>query len=49
MTKDPLCVSVPGTRADLFELISNSNQTSFPVIKTETGELIGIVTETDIV
>ncbi|MHA1244228.1 MAG: CBS domain-containing protein [Candidatus Heimdallarchaeota archaeon] len=49
MTKDPLCVSVPGTRADLFELISNSNQTSFPVIKTETDELIGIVTETDIV
>lgn len=49
MTVNPVCVKVPGTREDLFELIRKTNLTSFPVIKGETNELIGIVTETDIV
>lgn len=49
MTEDPVCISVPGTRAEIFELIKKTSQTSFPVVKSETGELIGIVTETDIV
>ncbi len=49
MTIDPVCAKVPGTRDDLFDLIRKTNLTSFPVIKEDTEELVGIVTETDIV
>ena len=49
MTTDPICAVVPGTRDELFELIKKTNLTSFPVIKEDTKELVGIVTETDIV
>ena len=49
MTEDPICAKVPGTREDLFELIRKNNITSFPVIKDGTMEVVGIVTETDIV
>lgn len=49
MTVDPICAVVPGTRDDLFELIRKHNITSYPVINKENNELIGIVTETDIV
>ncbi|MBK5114207.1 MAG: CBS domain-containing protein [Candidatus Heimdallarchaeota archaeon] len=49
MTIDPVCVKVPGTIDDLYEIIRKTDLTSFPVIKDDTGELVGIVTETDIV
>jgi CBS domain-containing protein len=49
MTTDPICATVPGTRDDLFELIRTTEVTSFPVLKNGTKELIGIITETDIV
>lgn len=49
MIADPVCAKVPGTRDDLFELIRENEITSFPVIKEETTELVGIITETDIV
>ncbi|NHK29977.1 MAG: CBS domain-containing protein [Asgard group archaeon] len=49
MTSDPVCAIVPGTRDDLFELIRKNEITSFPVIKEGTSELVGIITETDIV
>ena len=49
MSLNPICATVPGTRDDLFELIRMHNRTSFPVIKEDTKELIGIITETDIV
>jgi CBS domain-containing protein len=49
MTIDPVCAKVPGTREDLFELIRKTNLTCFPVIKDNTSELVGIITETDIV
>lgn len=49
MTVNPVCAKVPGTRDELFELIRKYDITSFPVIKDETTELVGIITETDIV
>ncbi|MEA2069860.1 MAG: CBS domain-containing protein [Asgard group archaeon] len=49
MTKNPKFIEVPGTRDELFELIQETNQTSFPVLKKGTSKLVGIVTETDIV
>jgi CBS domain-containing protein len=49
MTKDPVCAIVPGTREDLFELMRKTELTCFPVLKNGTTELIGIVTETDVV
>ncbi|NHJ03257.1 MAG: CBS domain-containing protein [Candidatus Heimdallarchaeota archaeon] len=49
MSTNPICAKVPGTRDDLYELIRKHNLTSFPVIKEESNELIGIITETDIV
>ena len=49
MTIDPVCAIVPGTRDDLFDLIRKTSLTSFPVIKDDTEDLVGIVTETDIV
>jgi CBS domain-containing protein len=49
MTPDPVCAIVPGTREELFELIRETGKTSFPVTKGKNGDLIGIVTETDIV
>ncbi len=49
MTTDPVCVMVPGSRDDLFELIREHNITSFPVLKEGTKQVVGIITETDIV
>lgn len=49
MVPDPICAKVPGTRDDLFELIRKHNCTSFPVIKEGTKQIVGIITETDIV
>jgi len=49
MTTDPVCVIVPGSRDDLFELIREHNITSFPVLKEGTKQVVGIITETDIV
>lgn len=49
MSTNPICAKVPGTRDELFDLIRKHNLTSFPVIKEESNELIGIITETDIV
>ncbi|HUT79920.1 MAG TPA: CBS domain-containing protein [Candidatus Bathyarchaeia archaeon] len=49
MTTNPICAKVPGTRDELFDLIRKTNLTTFPVIKDDSQELIGIITETDIV
>jgi len=49
MNTKPICAVVPGTRDELFELIKKTNLTSFPIIKEGTKEVVGIVTETDIV
>lgn len=49
MTSDPITLKAPGTRDDLFELIRKHNVTSFPVVKEGTKQVIGIITETDIV
>ena len=49
MTTDPICAQVPGSRDDLFELVREHDITSFPVLKEGTKQVIGIVTETDIV
>ena len=49
MTTDHVCAKVPGTREELFVLIRETDLTCFPVIKADTDELVGIVTETDIV
>ncbi|NHJ49545.1 MAG: CBS domain-containing protein [Asgard group archaeon] len=49
MTTDPVCAKVPGTREDLFELMRTTELTCFPVLKNGSTELIGIVTETDVV
>ncbi len=49
MTTDLVCAKVPGTREELFALIRETEMTSFPVMKGDTDELVGIVTETDIV
>lgn len=49
MTTDPVCAKVPGSRDDLFELIREHGITSFPVLKEGTKQVVGIVTETDIV
>ncbi len=49
MTTDPVCAIVPGSRDDLFELIREHEITSFPVLKEGTKQVVGIITETDIV
>lgn len=49
MTTDLVCAKVPGTREELFVLIRETDLTCFPVIKGDTDELVGIITETDIV
>ncbi|NHJ87179.1 MAG: CBS domain-containing protein [Asgard group archaeon] len=49
MDTEPVVAQVPGTRDDLFELIRKTDLTSFPVVKEGTKELVGIITETDIV
>ncbi|MFW9921718.1 MAG: CBS domain-containing protein [Candidatus Thorarchaeota archaeon] len=49
MVPEPICAKVPGTRDDLFELIRKHNSTSFPVIKEGSKQIVGIITETDIV
>ncbi len=49
MTTDLVCAKVPGTREELFVLIRETDLTCFPIIKADTEQLVGIVTETDIV
>ncbi|MHA1462636.1 MAG: CBS domain-containing protein [Candidatus Heimdallarchaeota archaeon] len=49
MTTDPVCAKVPGSRDDLFELIREHEITSFPILKEGTKQVVGIITETDIV
>lgn len=49
MTTDPVCAKVPGSRNDLFELIRQHEITSFPVLKEGTNQVVGIITETDII
>ena len=49
MTRNPICTKVPGTREELFELISKTELTCFHVLKEGTKEVVGIITETDII
>ncbi len=44
MTKEVKGIEIPGTRADALELMRKLNASAIPVIKSETNELVGMVT-----
>lgn len=48
MTKDVVCVKVPGVREDVLQLIHEHNHFGFPVVKKGENTLIGIITRTDL-
>lgn len=48
MTKDVVTLSIPGSRQDLLEAISKYNKSAFPVVKTGTKELVGMVGRADL-
>ena len=48
MTKDVVCVKVPGTREDVLQLIHEHNHFGFPVVKKGENTLVGIITRTDL-
>ena len=49
MTQDPLTIEVPGTREDVLEKIWESGIFAFPCVKKGTKELVGIITEEDLI
>lgn len=48
MTKDVVCVKVPGTREDVLQLIHEHKHFGFPVVKKGENTLAGIITRTDL-
>jgi CBS domain-containing protein len=48
MTKDVVTLSIPGSRQDLLEAISKHRKSAFPVVKTGTKELVGMVGRADL-
>jgi CBS domain-containing protein len=48
MQSDVICISVPGTRDDVLQLMAEKQLNGFPVVKKGTKTLVGIVTRTDL-
>lgn len=48
MQSDVVCVSVPGTREDVLQLMAEKQINGVPVVKKGTKSLVGIVTRTDL-
>jgi CBS domain-containing protein len=48
MQSDVVCVSVPGTREDVLQLMAEKQINGVPVVKKGTKTLVGIVTRTDL-
>jgi CBS domain-containing protein len=48
MQSDVVCISVPGTRDDVLQLMAEKQVNGLPVVKKGTKTLVGIVTRTDL-
>ena len=49
MSKNVVCVSVPGNREKVLDLMRKENKAVLPVVKEDTNILVGLVTRSDLI
>lgn len=49
MQKDVVVAEVPGNRQDIMEIIQETNVKAMPVVKKGTKEIVGVISQTDLI